>query len=491
MNRLIYGVIAALMVLATGMGAYQSEARAAAAAVVPDGTTTTVDDGPGNQTDPHISGSLVTYTSEEASHREIRYRDLMTGAGGVIPGEGHDRLADISGDTIVFSRTLDDRLAIVAFDVSLGSTSQLDPRAGSLRSDPAIGNTTVAWVDRGPISEMFPAPEIVVYDLVTGNATRLTVDTATDTLADVSPDGSVVVWEKCQPAGDCAVWQATRAGSGWTTLQLTGNGIDGRDPATDGQSIVYQSTRNGETDLFWQPVGGGPEHQLALPGDQIRPSIDGGLIAFESRNPATVQPDIMVYDLNTANLYQITDVPDLREALPDIVVDPTGLARVVYAEREPDRDIHAFSFKPASDDTTPPVLHLPGDITVNAVTPDGAVVDYAATATDDSDGSLDVACEPPSGSTFPIGTTVVTCAAVDSAGNRSEGNLTVTVLGASEQFASISELIESFQLSRGTENALQTQLRVAQKHLDGGRQQAAVPCLPRSIAMCSPRRAAS
>lgn len=375
MNRLVYGVIAALMVLATGMAAYQPEARASAAAVEPDGTTTTVDDGPGNQTDPHISGSLVTYTSENDFYLEIRYRDLITGAGGVIPGEGHDRLADISGDTIVFTRTLDDRRGIFAFDVSLGSTSQLDPQIGSLRSDPAIGNTTVAWEDRGPVTGMFPASEIVVYDLVTGNATRLTDDEPTDSLADVSPDGSVIVWEKCQPApvDDCAIWKATRSGSGWTSVQLTASGIDGRDPATDGQYVVYQSTRNGETDVFWQPVGSGPEQQLALPGAQIRPSISGGLIAFESENLDTGQPDIMVYDLNTDNLYRITETPDIFEALPDIVVDPNGLATVVYAERTDDLDVYAFSFVPVSDDTTPPVLDLPDDISVNALGPVGKV----------------------------------------------------------------------------------------------------------------------
>ncbi|CAN5759358.1 hypothetical protein BH23CHL2_BH23CHL2_06830 [soil metagenome] len=479
MNRLVYGVIAALMVLATGMAASQPEARATAAAVEPDGTTTTVDDGSGNETDPHISGSLVTYTSENDFYLEIRYRDLMSGAGGVIPGEGRDRLADISGDTIVFTRTLDDRLAVFAFDVSLGSTSQLDPQVGSLRLDPAIGNTTVAWGDRGPVSEMFPSSEIVVYDLVTENATRLTDDAATDTLADVSPDGSVVVWEKCQPApaDDCAVWQATRTGSDWTTLQLTGNGIDGRDPATDGQFVVYQSTRAGETDLFWQPAGGGSEQQLSLPGDQLRPSISDGLIAFETEVPATDRLDIIVYDLNTGNLYQITDTPDRLEALADIVVDPTGLARVVYSERDPNRDVYAFSFEPAGDDITPPVLHLPGDITVNAGTSDGAVVDYTAIATDESDGSLNVDCEPPSGSTFPIGTTVVSCAAIDSTGNHSEGTFTVTVLGASEQFTELSQFIETLELSGGTENALQTQLDVAQKHLENGQQQAACTLL--------------
>jgi hypothetical protein len=57
----------------------------------------------------------------------------------------------------------------------------------------------------------------------------------------------------------------------------------------------------------------------------------------------------------------------------------------------------------------------------------GEVVTFAVTATDDVDPSPVVVCMPPSGSTFPPGTTVVACTATDASGNRSTCRFPVTV----------------------------------------------------------------
>jgi hypothetical protein len=78
-------------------------------------------------------------------------------------------------------------------------------------------------------------------------------------------------------------------------------------------------------------------------------------------------------------------------------------------------------------DTTLPALTVPADQTLEATGPDGAVASFAATATDIADPSPVVNCVPPSGSTFPLGTTTVTCTATDASGNHSEGSFNVTV----------------------------------------------------------------
>ncbi|MDP2775293.1 MAG: HYR domain-containing protein [Nocardioides sp.] len=78
-------------------------------------------------------------------------------------------------------------------------------------------------------------------------------------------------------------------------------------------------------------------------------------------------------------------------------------------------------------DSTPPVLHLPADIAVDATGPTGAVVTYTVSATDDTDTSPAVVCVPSSGSTFPVGTTQVSCTATDDAGNSDTGSFEVTV----------------------------------------------------------------
>jgi hypothetical protein len=63
-----------------------------------------------------------------------------------------------------------------------------------------------------------------------------------------------------------------------------------------------------------------------------------------------------------------------------------------------------------------PVLTVPDNINVEATSPNGAVVTFTATATD----GATVTCTPPSGSTFPIGTTTVSCTATNPAGSDTE-----------------------------------------------------------------------
>jgi hypothetical protein len=87
------------------------------------------------------------------------------------------------------------------------------------------------------------------------------------------------------------------------------------------------------------------------------------------------------------------------------------------------------TFSVSVEDTTPPVLSgVPADITRDTTDPAGLAVTFVKpTAADIVDGHDTVACTPASGSTFPIGTTTVTCSAVDAAGNRASAHFTVTI----------------------------------------------------------------
>ena len=78
-------------------------------------------------------------------------------------------------------------------------------------------------------------------------------------------------------------------------------------------------------------------------------------------------------------------------------------------------------------DTTPPTLSLPGSFAVEATGPGGATVVYSASANDLVDGSIAPSCDHPSGGTFPIGSTTVTCTATDSSSNTASGSFDVTV----------------------------------------------------------------
>jgi hypothetical protein len=82
----------------------------------------------------------------------------------------------------------------------------------------------------------------------------------------------------------------------------------------------------------------------------------------------------------------------------------------------------------APADSTAPVLTLPENMTIEATSPDGAVVTYLPTAIDGVDGARIVTCNPESGSTFALGTTTVYCSASDTSGNTATGSFTVTIV---------------------------------------------------------------
>ena len=82
-------------------------------------------------------------------------------------------------------------------------------------------------------------------------------------------------------------------------------------------------------------------------------------------------------------------------------------------------------------DSTGPALSIPDSVTTAQTGAGGAVVTFTVSAVDSVDNTTTAAdCVPASGSTFPIGTTVVTCSATDVRGNTSTETFDVTVMPA-------------------------------------------------------------
>jgi hypothetical protein len=86
------------------------------------------------------------------------------------------------------------------------------------------------------------------------------------------------------------------------------------------------------------------------------------------------------------------------------------------------------SFTVTIQDTTPPAISVPGDITEEATGPNGAVVSFDVSAQDLVDGPVSVSCDYNSGDTFPLGETTVTCSAQDSRGNSAQGSFVIEVV---------------------------------------------------------------
>lgn len=111
-----------------------------------------------------------------------------------------------------------------------------------------------------------------------------------------------------------------------------------------------------------------------------------------------------------------------------------GLSSLLVAWKDSLETNRGTEFLPAPPvfqrDETPPVIECRTDTTITCADTSGAVVEFEVKATDDCDPSPAVTCDPPSGTTFPVGPTLVTCTAVDSSGNTSSCSFTVNVEAA-------------------------------------------------------------
>lgn len=90
------------------------------------------------------------------------------------------------------------------------------------------------------------------------------------------------------------------------------------------------------------------------------------------------------------------------------------------------------SFTVTVNDTTPPVVTVPENVTVGATGADGAEVSFAVTAEDTVDGSVVANVDHAPASVFPVGTTTVHAEATDRHGNKGQASFTVTVVASSD-----------------------------------------------------------
>jgi hypothetical protein len=113
---------------------------------------------------------------------------------------------------------------------------------------------------------------------------------------------------------------------------------------------------------------------------------------------------------------------------------PVGIHTVTCVATNPcDRDVCTFDVRVVQGQSLPPIIRCPQDITVVACSNDCAVVDYPAPVV--INGVL-VKCDPPSGTCFPIGMTIVNCEASNACA-RAECKFTVRVLPDSHPVLSV------------------------------------------------------
>lgn len=293
-------------------------------AIVPVGINTQ----PGDQYDPHVFDDVAAYTADPL----IRYYRFSTGVDLAIPAGGNrDLLSDVSAGRIVFTRVFSGRNALMVFDTTTATTTEIDPQPGANRVGAAIGGGTVAFIDFG----LQGNGEVVAYELATAELTRLTTDTAYDQNPSVSADGTAIVWEHCLSSVlNCDVMKAVHGPSGWTVTAIASTSVPESNPDTSGAVTVFDANRGSATGGDVYLVGPGGEDRLELAGTQVNPSIAGDIVAFESRPDDLSPSDLYLYRMADHLLFRITNTI-FNETLNDVSVLADGQVRLVWAVLPP------------------------------------------------------------------------------------------------------------------------------------------------------------
>ncbi|WP_177167999.1 HYR domain-containing protein [Marininema mesophilum] len=144
-------------------------------------------------------------------------------------------------------------------------------------------------------------------------------------------------------------------------------------------------------------------------------------------NPGTCGATVPFPTPQCSNVSTVSDPATVPVGTPTLVTS-TATSNVDSA------NIEACTFTVTVNDTEPPVISGLRDIDVEANNAIGTIVTYPdPTVTDNCPGTITTFCNPASGSFFPIGSTLVTCIAIDSNGNSATGTFTVTVFPFEEE----------------------------------------------------------
>ena len=107
---------------------------------------------------------------------------------------------------------------------------------------------------------------------------------------------------------------------------------------------------------------------------------------------------------------------------------PLGKTTVRCSTHDASANLAKGSFVVTIVDTAPPTLAPLPDLKAEASAPNGASVNFKASATDSVDGDVTPHCDPRPGTIFKIGTTQVTCKTADAHRNHASGTFSVAVV---------------------------------------------------------------
>jgi hypothetical protein len=185
------------------------------------------------------------------------------------------------------------------------------------------------------------------------------------------------------------------------------------------------------------PLGRTTVHCTATDGSGNSTSAGFDVVVADTTAPALSLPSLGTISATSpdgATVAYAATASDLVDGAVTAVCSPAsgtrfgvGTATVSCTASDSSHNTASGSFKVTVGDTAPPIIHVPGTITVNATGPAGAAVPYDVHAEDLVDVAPSLTCAPASGATFPLGTTTVHCTARDASGDESASSFRIVV----------------------------------------------------------------
>ncbi|PWU18993.1 MAG: hypothetical protein C5B50_07540, partial [Verrucomicrobia bacterium] len=172
-------------------------------------------------------------------------------------------------------------------------------------------------------------------------------------------------------------------------------------------------------------------------------SVTNFSVTVLDRTPPQIVPPATVFANNDLNqcgavvTFQQPAANDTCSTVTNIICTPpsgsffpVGTTVVQCSAEDAAGNVAVTNFSVTVLDRTPPQIITPTKVwATNALNQCGAVVTFQQPSASDSCSTItNITCTPPSGSFFPVGTTVVRCSAQDAAGNLAVTNFSVTVL---------------------------------------------------------------
>jgi HYR domain/WD40-like Beta Propeller Repeat len=215
-------------------------------------------------------------------------------------------------------------------------------------------------------------------------------------------------------------------------------------------STLDPADGNGEADIFVHNREEGTTRLVSLPrgaattgeqsngrSDEPQLSGDGSVVSFRSDAANLVPDDVnetsdaFAVKLATGSIIRLSTAPDdsggndwtqraLLSGNAGLAIFSSNATNLVEDGRSGTFVVEPLAFG------EPPTVVMPGDLTIEAMSPYGTPLAYEVSASDPEDGEVPVSCDPRQGGEYPLGPVEVTCTATDSDGLTGTGSFVVT-----------------------------------------------------------------